>query len=154
MSEHRAKVQWRHSGGAFDYESFSRNHAWTFPNGTAIEASAAPAFRGDDSRIDPEEGFVAAVSSCHMLTFLASAAKKRLVVEAYDDDAVGYLEKNDGGKLAVTRVDLRPRVRFSAETTPTTEALAKLHDLAHRDCFIANSVRTEIRVVAEGEAAR
>jgi len=154
MSEHRASVQWRHSGGAFDYESFSRDHTWTFPNGKAIEASAAPAFRGDDSRIDPEEGFVAAVSSCHMLTFLAIAAKKRLVVATYDDDAVGYLEKNDDGKLAVTRVELRPRVRFSGETTPTAEALAKLHDLAHRDCFIANSVRTDIRVVAEGEAIR
>lgn len=154
MSEHRATVQWRHSGGAFDYDSYSRNHSWAFPNGTVVEASAAPAFLGDDSRVDPEEGFVAAVSSCHMLTFLAIAAKKRLAVESYDDDAVGYLEKNEGGKLAVTRVDLHPRVRFSAATVPTAEGLAKLHDLAHRDCFIANSVRTEIRVVAGDEPTR
>ncbi len=149
MSEHRATVQWRQTGGSFDYDSYSRNHSWSFANGTSIEASAAPDFRGDDTRIDPEEAFVAAVSSCHMLTFLAIAARKRLVVESYLDEAVGFLKKNADGVLAVTEVELRPRVRFSAETTPAAEALAKLHEMAHRGCFIANSVRSEIRVVAD-----
>ncbi len=146
MSQHRAKIEWRHAGGEFSYETYSRSHEWTFPNGTVVEASAAPTFLGDESRVDPEEAFVAAAASCHMLTFLAVAARKRLSVESYRDDAVGFLEKNEDGKLAVTVVNLRPRVAFSEGAEPTPEALEKLHAVAHRECFIANSVRTDIRI--------
>ncbi len=123
MSEHRARIEWRHGGGAFDYDTYDRNHTWALPNGMVIAASAAPAFLGDESKTDPEEAFVAALSSCHMLTFLAIAARKRLVVESYVDDAVGRLEKNADGQLAVTVVDLRPRVVFSPATAPAPDAL-------------------------------
>ena len=152
MPEHRARIVWRHTGGHFGYETYSRDHTWAFPNGTLIEASSAPAFLGSQQRVDPEEAFVAAVSSCHMLTFLAVAARQRLVVESYVDEAVGRLAKNGCGRLAVTEVDLRPRVVFAGDNRPSPEAVAKLHEVAHRECFIANSVRTLIRVLDVVEA--
>lgn len=146
MSEHRARVEWTNEGGDFSYETYSRSHRWIFPNGDVVEASAAPEFLGGDGRVDPEQAFVAAISSCHMLSFLAIAARKRLVVRSYRDDPVGLLELNGGGVLAVTAVDLYPEVEFSEDTAPTPERLRKLHESAHRNCFIANSVATEIRV--------
>jgi len=147
MSEHRVQVTWQRGGIDFGYESYPRDHRWRFEGGVEVPASAAPAFRGDPKRVDPEAAFVAALSSCHMLTFLAIASRKRLVVDAYEDDAVGFLEKNAAGKLAVARVVLRPRVRF-ADAPPAAEAIADLHERAHRECFIANSVRTEVAVEA------
>ena len=95
---------------------------------------------------DPEEAFVAALSSCHMLTFLAIAATRRLTVDSYQDDAVGTLEKNDKGRLAMTRVVLRPRVVFGAESTPSADELQKMHQKAHAGCFIANSVTSDVVV--------
>ena len=117
-------------------------------NGSSVPATSAPAFRGNPERVDPEAAFVASLSSCHMLTFLAIASRKRLVVDAYEDDAVGYLAKNEAGKLAMTRVVLRPRVAF-AGASPSPEALADLHELSHRECFIANSVVTHVEVEAQ-----
>ncbi len=146
MSEHRARIEWRHGGGPFHYDTYDRNHSWSMPNGRQIEASAAPAFLGDASRTDPEEALVAAISGCHMLTFLAVAARKRLTVESYVDDAVGYLEKNAEGVLAVTRVSLRPAVVFGGDRHPSPSTVERIHEIAHRQCFIANSVRCEITV--------
>ncbi|MBW2267807.1 MAG: OsmC family protein [Deltaproteobacteria bacterium] len=143
MSEHRSTIEWQRGDAAFDYESYSRNHTWRFENGLGVEASAAPEFLGDAARIDPEEALVASIASCHMLTFLALAARKRWVVERYRDAAVGTLEKNSDGKLAVTRVVLHPEVEF-ADVAPSTEQLEKAHHKAHEGCFIANSVRTQI----------
>jgi len=148
MSEHRATVAWRRTTESFDYDAYNRNHEWTFEGGVRVPASAAPDFRGDAERVDPEKALVAALSSCHMLTFLAVCARKRLVVDSYDDDAVGFLEKNAQGKLAVTRVVLRPRVRFGGDGAPSDDELAQLHAKAHHNCFIANSVRTEVTVEA------
>jgi len=145
MSEHRVRVAWERGGIDFGYESYPRDHAWTFEGGVRVPATAAPAFRGDPSRVDPEAAFAAALSSCHMLTFLAIASRKRLVVDRYEDDATGFLEKNEAGKLAMTRVVLRPEITFAGEA-PDAEALARLHEVAHRECFIANSVRTDIRI--------
>ncbi len=145
MSEHAAKISWSRDGRDFTYETYSRDHTWTFDGGVLVAASAAPAFLGNPALVDPEEALVAAVASCHMLTFLAIAAKRRLVVERYDDEATGFMEKNEAGKLAVTRVTLRPAIRF-ADKTPSTDELARLHELAHENCFIANSVRTAITV--------
>ncbi len=145
MSEHRATVAWRRDSDDFTYQGYTRDHTWTFEGGTSVAASAAPAYLGSAARVDPEEAFVAALSSCHMLTFLAIAAKKRLVVDAYRDAAVGFMEKNEAGQLAVTRVVLRPEIAFSEEA-PDGDALARLHHLAHEQCFIANSVRTEVTV--------
>lgn len=144
MSEHAAKICWR-GERAFTYETYSRDHTWEFDGGTELAASAAPAFLGNPARVDPEEAFVAALASCHMLTFLAIAARRRWLVDRYEDSATGWMEKNDAGKLAVTRVTLRPVIRF-AEKTPSADELARLHELAHENCFIANSVRTAITV--------
>jgi organic hydroperoxide reductase OsmC/OhrA len=145
MSEHPAKVSWSRGGREFTYDTYSRDHTWKFDGGVELAASAAPTYLGNPALVDPEEAYVAAVASCHMLTFLAIAARRRFVVDAYEDSATGFMEKNEAGKLAVTRVTLRPAVRF-AEKTPTAEELARLHELAHENCFIANSVRTQITV--------
>lgn len=145
MSEHRATIDWQRGGSEFTYESYSRDHLWRFEGGVEVPASAAPDYLGGAERVDPEEAFVASLSSCHMLTFLALAARKRLVVDAYRDAAVGTMEKNAEGRLAITRVVLRPEVRFSGEP-PSPEVLERLHHLAHEHCFIANSVRTDVRV--------
>ncbi len=146
MSEHKATISWSRGASDFAYEAYSRDHTWSFEGGIQVAASAAPAFFGNAARVDPEEAFVASASSCHMLTFLALAARKRLVVDGYDDSACGFLEKNGDGKLAITRIVLRPRVRFGGSARPSAETIAQLHHLAHENCFIANSVCTEITV--------
>ncbi len=148
MSQHRASVIWTRGGADFGYKSYSRNHVWRFPNGVETPASAAPAYLGDPARVDPEAAFVAALSSCHMLTFLALASNKGFVVDAYEDQAVGLLEKDADGKLAITRVELHPKISFSGDKTPTQADLDWLHDKAHRECFIANSVKTKVAVAA------
>jgi organic hydroperoxide reductase OsmC/OhrA len=149
MSEHRAQISWQRGGVDFGYETYSRDHDWRFGAGPSLRASAAPEYRGSAALPNPEEALVAALSSCHMLTFLAIAARKGLTVDAYDDEAVGHLEKNAEGRLAVTRVVLRPRVRF-AGAAPDAATLAALHESAHRGCFIANSVKTDVRVEPPG----
>jgi organic hydroperoxide reductase OsmC/OhrA len=146
MSEHRATVQWQRGTADFSYENYPRDHTWSLSGGVEVPASAAPDYRGDPSRVDPEEAFVASIASCHMLTFLALAAKKRFVVDSYVDAAVGCMEKNDEGRLAVTRVTLRPEITFGSERTPSGAELTRLHEQAHEHCFIANSVRSEVRV--------
>ena len=148
MSEHRVVVDWRRGSEAFAWETYSRNHEWRFPGGETVPASAAPAFKGDPARVDPEAALVAAISSCHMLTFLALAAKKRFVVDSYVDDAVGFMEENEEGRVAVTRVTLRPDIRFGGARQPSAADLQKLHHQAHEHCFIANSVRTRVTVAA------
>ncbi|TBR21832.1 OsmC family peroxiredoxin, partial [bacterium] len=103
MSEHRVTVSWKRASEGFKYEEYNREHAWAFDAGIQVRASAAPDFRGKPDCVDPEEALIAALSSCHMLTFLAIASRKRLVVDSYEDAAVGILEKNAAGRLAVTR---------------------------------------------------
>jgi organic hydroperoxide reductase OsmC/OhrA len=149
VSEHRARVVWVKETESFDYQDYNRGHSWTFPKGGAtVRASAAPKFRGTPDAIDPEEALVAALSSCHMLTFLAICSRRGIVVERYDDDAVGWLEPNEDRKLALTRVVLRPRVGFAADTEPAPEVVAEIHEQSHKECFIANSVRTRVTVEA------
>ncbi len=145
MSEHKAMITWSLGDAEFTYDTYSRAHTWTYENGLEVAASAAPQFLGDADRVDPEAAFVAALASCHMLTFLAIAARKRIVVTDYRDSAVGHLQKNEEGRLAVTRVVLQPRVTFRDEE-PSAETLDKMHALAHRNCFIANSVLTKIEL--------
>jgi organic hydroperoxide reductase OsmC/OhrA len=146
MSEHKATIVWTRDGGDFGYKNYNRNHIWRFENGVETPASAAPAYLGDPERVDPESAFVAALSSCHMLTFLALASYKGFVVDAYEDHAVGVLEKNAAGKTAVTRVELRPNIRYGGDKQPTQADIDWLHDKAHRECFIANSVTTSVSV--------
>ena len=147
MSEHKATLRWNRDGKDFTYKTYSRDHVWT-ASGVDVPASAAPAYLGNANRMDPEGALVGALSSCHMLTFLAVAAGKGFIVESYEDDAVGHLEKNAGGKFAVTRVELHPKIVFGGAKQPTAADLDALHEKAHKECFIANSVTTEVKVVA------
>ncbi len=149
MSEHRANVKWDRDGGDFGPEAYSRDHVCTFEGGIEIKASAAPGFNGNPDLVDPEEAFVGALSSCHMLTFLAIAAKKRLVVDRYEDNAVGFLEKNADGRMAVTRATLCPKVAWGGDKIPTAEEIQGMHEKAHHNCFIANSVLTEVAIESQ-----
>ena len=148
MSKHLASLRWNRNGKPFTYEGYSRDHEWIFEGGQRLTGSAAEAFLGSPEGVDPEEALVVALSSCHMLTLLAIAAKKGWTVESYDDDAEGTLGKNDAGKLTHTRVTLRPRIIFAEGKTPDAEALQRLHHQAHENCFIANSVKTEVVIEA------
>ncbi len=146
MSTHNATVHWRRETSDFKYETYNRDHDWAFDAGINIRASAAPGYLGNVACVDPEEAFVASVSSCHMLTFLAIACKKQYIVDDYQDEAVGILEKDAAGRLAITRATLQPQVRFGGDKAPAPEELAHMHEQAHRACFIANSVKTEVTV--------
>lgn len=146
MSEHNAALRWSRHGRDFRYETFSRDHELTFENGQKTLASSAPAFLGNPEALNPETLLVGSLSSCHMLTFLAICAKRGYVVDHYDDAASGLLDKNAEGKMAITRITLRPKALFSGEKQPTAEELAKLHERAHANCFIGSSIRAEVAV--------
>ncbi|NUS38220.1 MAG: OsmC family peroxiredoxin, partial [Lysobacter sp.] len=133
MSEHLASIRWTRNGQPFDYEHYPRDHDVRFERGQRITGSAAPAYFGSADGVDPEEMLVAALSSCHMLTLLAIAAKKGFTIDAYEDDAVGTLGKNAEGRAAVTHVTLRPKITFAGDA-PDAAALEKLHESAHRNC--------------------
>lgn len=143
MSTHTARIVWEGGDAPFGSEEYSRDHQVRWGTGTSLQASSAPEYRGNPALPNPEELLVGALSSCHMLTFLAVCARKGLHVTRYVDDAAGELEKGEGGRTQVTRVVLRPRAEFLG-ATPDREALEKLHAQAHRGCFIASSVRCEV----------
>src|SRR5262245_14099838 len=151
--EYKAAVSWkRASGEAFADGKFSRAHEWSFDGGVKVSASSSPLsvkvpFSRADA-VDPEEALVAALSSCHMLTFLYLAYRQGFVVDSYADEAVGVMTKNERGKLFVSRVALRPRIAFSGAKQPSADELAQLHHHAHEECYIANSVLTEVVVEA------
>lgn len=145
MSEHKATISWDRAGKPFTLKEYSRAHTWDFGEGNVLKASAAVDYLGDHDRVDPEQAFVASIASCHMLTFLAMAAQQKLVVEHYEDQAVGVLGKNAAGKMAVTRVTLSPKIKFDGDA-PDQATLDQLHHKAHEYCFIANSVSCEINV--------
>lgn len=148
--EYTATIRWTRDGASFPDNRYSRGHTWTFDGGVTVPASSSPLVvpppLSPENAVDPEEAFVAALSSCHMLTFLAIAAKKRFTVDAYEDRALGIMTKNEGGKLFVSKVTLDPRIEFSGDKVPTPEQIAELHHLAHKECFIANSVITDVVV--------
>lgn len=147
MSEHRATIDWRRGDAAFDYETYSRAHLLRFEGGIEVPARAAPAAipptAAGGPGVDPEQAFVASLSSCHMLWFLHLACRAGHVVERYVDEASGVLGKTADGRMAMTRVTLNPLVTFSGEA-PGAQAHAALHEKAHERCFIANSVTTEV----------
>ena len=151
MSEHRALVRWTQAGGSFVASQYSRAHQWSFDGGLSIPASAAPGNvagpYADPTAVDPEEAFVAAVSSCHMLFFLYLAARAGFEVASYEDDAVGHLTADAAGRKWMSLVELAPRVAYVPGRAPAAAREAALHHESHEQCYIANSVRTEIRVL-------
>jgi organic hydroperoxide reductase OsmC/OhrA len=150
MSEHRATVRWVFPGGDFLKGRYSREHTWTFDGGVTVPASpspsAVPAPYSNPAHVDPEEAYVASISSCHMLTFLFLASRQGFLVERYEDDAVGVMRKNERGAIWVSAVTLNPRIVYGGEKRPAPADEERLHHLAHEQCFIANSVKTEIIV--------
>jgi len=149
---YNVKIFWKKaSSEAFGDNKYSRAHTWIFDGGIELAASSSPHVvplpMSKESAVDPEEAFIASLSSCHMLWFLSIAAGKKFVVESYEDHAEGILAKNEEGKLAMTEVTLRPKVSFSGETIPSRAQVDELHHLAHEKCFIANSVKTKISIV-------
>lgn len=148
MGSYGAKISWSRNGEIFRDNKYSRGHEWSFDGGLTLRASASPHVvprYSDPSGVDPEEAFVASLSSCHMLTFLWLAAMKKFIVDSYVDEAIGTVAKNSQGKLAMTEVVLRPRVVFSGEQRPSAAEIDDLHHRAHEECFIANSVTTTVR---------
>src|SRR5262245_16628148 len=145
MSEHKVTLKWERGGAEFSYQKYPRDHSWSFDGGHTMTATAA--YLGNPANVDPEEAFVASLASCHMLTFLAIACKQKFVLDSYEDHAIGRMEKNAEGRLAITRVELRPKITWSGDRVPTAEELDKMHHAAHENCFIANSVKTDVKVV-------
>lgn len=149
MAEYTAKVKWQRNGATYIDNKYSRGHIWQFDGGAEVQASSSPHVvplpYSVAANVDPEEAFVASLSSCHMLWFLAISAKKKYIVESYIDDAVGIMEKNAEGRMAMTKVTLKPVIAFSGERQPDREQLEKMHHLAHENCFIANSVKTVVK---------
>ena len=148
MSHYTATVRWARDAQLFVDNRYSRKHVWQFDGGVEIPASSSPSviplpFSSAEA-VDPEEAFVASLSSCHMLWFLSIAAKQKYVVDSYEDQAVGEMAKNAKGKFAMTKVILRPLVIFSGTNLPTEEQLSALHHQAHEECYIASSVLTEV----------
>lgn len=150
MAISAARVEWTRGEAVFTDRQYSRAHRWFFDGGAEVPASSSPGVvrepLSDASAVDPEEAFVAAISSCHMLSFLDLAARRGFTVERYTDQATGVLRKNDEGKVAVTRVTLHPQIAFAGGNQPTREDLDSLHHDAHEVCFIASSVKTEINI--------
>jgi organic hydroperoxide reductase OsmC/OhrA len=149
MSEHVADIRWHMSGEDFKQGRYTREHSWSFDGGVTLVASSSPAVvpvpLSNPAGVDPEEAFVASISSCHLLTFLWLASKRGFEVKSYEDHAVGTMTKNERRVPWVSKVVLDPRIEF-AGTAPTAEELAALHHDAHEHCFIASSVKTEITV--------
>lgn len=145
MSHYETKLHWKRTTTDFKYESYDRTHEIKFTGGQTLKGSSAPEYLGKAEHANPEELLLAALSSCHMLTFLAVAAKSHLVLESYDDEATCYLEKGENGILYVTRATLRPKVVFSGDT-PSEDKIRLMHEKSHKNCFIANSVTTKIAV--------
>ncbi len=147
-----ARISWKKGiDETFTDKKYSRSHTWTFDGGIELPASASlhvvPLPMSNESAVDPEEAFVASLSSCHMLWFLSLAADRNYIVESYEDNAEGILGKNEDDKLAMTRVTLKPEITFSNNHSPSRDQIDELHHLAHEKCFIANSVKTKITVV-------
>ena len=152
MSEHKANIKWTHSQGEFLKGSYAREHTWTFDGGVTVPASPAPTSvkppYSNPSNVDPEEAYVASISSCHMLTFLWVASRRGIEVTSYEDTAVGVMSKNERGILWISSVVLHPRVRY-AGSRPSDEVEEEMHHQAHEGCYIANSVKTDITVAPD-----
>jgi organic hydroperoxide reductase OsmC/OhrA len=150
MHTYEATVSWKKGDQNFSDNRYSRAHTWRFDGGAQVAASSSPLSVPEPmsvaANVDPEEALIAATSSCHMLFFLSFAAKHGFVVDDYLDHAAGVMEKNGEGKIAITRITLRPAITFSGERRPTPEELAELHHRSHEACYIANSIKADVVV--------
>jgi organic hydroperoxide reductase OsmC/OhrA len=150
MSEHKATIKWQRTSPDFLKGKYSREHTWTFDGGVTIPASASPSVVpipfSNPAHVDPEEAYVASISSCHMLTFLFLAAKQGFQIDSYKDEAVGVMAKNENGVPWVSFVTLHPKISYSGDKSPSPADEEQLHHLAHEQCFIANSIKTEVVV--------
>ena len=150
MSVHTAEIRWERQASTFTDNRYSRKHEWRFDGGAVVPASSSPHVVrvpfSDPACVDPEEAYVAALSSCHMLWFLGIAAGEGYVVDCYIDVAQGLMEKNDEGKDAITRITFKPAIAFAGTKVPTDAELDRLHHQAHASCFLASSVKTVIDV--------
>jgi organic hydroperoxide reductase OsmC/OhrA len=157
MSQHKATIVWKQTSSDFPRGRYSREHTWTFDGGLTVPASASPAVvplpYSIPANIDPEEAFVASLSSCHMLTFLHVARLAGFVIESYEDEAVGHMAPNEKRVPWVAKVILNPKIVYGGEKRPSTEELARLHHQAHEQCFISQSVKTEVVVAGVEEGA-
>jgi organic hydroperoxide reductase OsmC/OhrA len=149
MAIYTAEILWLRQGQDFLNNRYSRKHSLRFDGGLEVPASSSPHVvpspMSDASALDPEEAFISSISSCHMLWFLSIAAKRKFCIDRYQDKAEGIMEKNENGKIFVSVVTLKPNVIFSGENQPTKEQIEAMHHLAHDECFIANSVKSEVR---------
>ena len=156
MSEHKATISWKRAGSDFLTGKYSREHTWTFDGGLTVPASPSPSVvpvpYSNPAHVDPEEAFVAAISSCHMLTYLYVAYKQGFQVDSYHDEAVGAMTRNERGVPWVSTVTLHPRIVHSGEKLPAPADEERLHHLAHEQCFIANSIKTEVKVAGAPES--
>lgn len=150
MSQHEVKVVWQRGDQPFADNKYSRAHQWFFDGGAVVEGSPSPSVvpvpYASEAAVDPEEAYVASLSSCHMLWFLDLARRSGHVVDSYTDQAVGHMVRLSKGKMWISRVELKPEIRW-ADPQPDPQAVAELHHAAHENCFIANSVKTEVVVV-------
>jgi organic hydroperoxide reductase OsmC/OhrA len=150
MSEHKAIISWKRTGPDFLKGKFSREHTWTFDGGITVPASASPSVVpvpwSNAAAVDPEEALVASISSCHMLTYVWLASRQGFVVDRYHDEAGGVMTKNEKGVPWLSAVTLHPKVVYSGEKLPTPADEEHLHHEAHKQCFIAQSVKTTITV--------
>ena len=150
MPEHKAIIHWKRTSQDFLKGKYSREHTWTFDGGLVVPASPSPSVipapYSNPANVDPEEAFVAAIASCHMLTFLWLASKQGFQVDSYEDEASGVVTKNERGVPWVSAVTLHPRIVYSGEKRPAPDDETRLHHLAHEQCFIANSVKTTVTV--------
>ena len=152
MSRHTAQVSWTRGDARFTDGRYSRGHVWRFDGGVEVRASSSPHSvplpYSSAEAVDPEEAFVASISSCHMLWFLSIGAKRGHTIEEYVDEAEGFLERDADGRMSMTRVVLRPRIVFASDLPVSGDDIRAMHDEAHHACYIANSVRTAISVEA------
>lgn len=154
MSEYFAEIRWTRSAEEIYIDNkYSRGHTWKFDGGLNVNASSSPKIvpipYSVEAYVDPEEAYIASISSCHMLFFLSLAAKQRYVVDEYYDNALGVMEKGENETYSITKVWLRPRVKFSGDNLPTRTQVEAMHHQSHEQCFIANSVRSEIQIDIE-----
>ncbi|WP_312138559.1 OsmC family protein [Brevundimonas sp.] len=151
MSQHIAVIEWQRGDQPFSDNKYSRAHNWTFDGGAVVRGSSTPSAMippplSDETAVDPEEALVAAVSSCHMMFFLAYARKDGFIVDSYRDAAEGTLGKDERGKISITDIVLRPAVSWSGDKVPDAVQIADLHHRAHEACYIGNSVRSTVTV--------